>query len=117
MDILLGLALSHHVNFQQDYNEIHPLLGLQYNNFIAGAYYNSEENVSAYAGYRFEHDEVGIELGAVNGYPKLGGTIPYVRFTYDVKDNVRLFAAPSGEKINGEVNYGVVAGVELFAFK
>jgi hypothetical protein len=116
MDILLGLALSQHLGFQQDYNAIHPHLGIRYNSFIAGAYYNSEEKISPYAGYRFEHNGVGLELGAVGGYEKLGGTIPYVRFTYDINDNVMLFTSPSGERIDGEINYGIVAGVELLAF-
>ena len=116
MDILLGLAVSQHLNFHYDYNQIHPHIRLEHNGFIAGAYYNSVEEVSRYAGYRFEHNGVGLELGAVGGYPKLGGTIPYVRFTYDINDNVVLFTAPSGERVNGELDYGIVAGVELLAF-
>jgi hypothetical protein len=116
MDILLGLALSQHLGFQQDYNAIHPHIRLQHNSYIAGAYYNSEKRVSAYAGYRFEYNDLGLELGAVGGYVKLGGTIPYVRFTYDINDNVVLFTSPSGERVNGEINYGIVAGVELLAF-
>jgi hypothetical protein len=116
MDILLGLALSQHLNFQHDYNEIHPHIRLQHNGVVAGAYYNSEEEISPYAGYRFEYNDLGLELGAVGGYENLGGVIPYVRGTYDLTKNVILFAAPAGERVNGEINYGIVAGVELLAF-
>jgi len=116
MDILLGLAVSQHLNFQHDYNEIHPHIRLAHDGYIAGAYYNSEEEISPYAGYRFEHNSLGLELGAVGGYENLGGVIPYVRFTYDINDNVVLFTAPAGERVNGEINYGIVAGVELLAF-
>jgi hypothetical protein len=116
MDILLGLAVSQHLNFQNDYNEIHPHIRLEHDGYIAGAYYNSVEEISPYAGYRFEHNGVGLELGAVGGYDNIAPVIPYVRFTYDVNDNVVLFTAPAGESVDGEINYGIVAGVELLAF-
>jgi hypothetical protein len=116
MDILLGIALSQHLNFQNDYNEIHPHIRLEHNGFIAGAYYNSVEEVSPYAGYRFEHNELGLEVGIVGGYPAFGTVVPYVRGTYDLTDNIKLFASPAGE-VNGAVtDIGIVAGVELLAF-
>ena len=116
MDILLGIALSQHLNFHYDYNEIHPHIRLEHEGFIAGAYYNSTRDISSYTGYRLEYNSNGLELGVVGGYENLGGVVPYVRYTYDLNDNVILFAAPSGEKVDGEINYGVVAGVELLAF-
>ena len=116
MDILLGLALSQHINFQSDYNQIHPHLRLQYQPFVAGAYYNSEENISPYIGYKIEYGNNGLEIGAVGGYSKLGGTVPYIRYTYDVHDNLLLFVSPAGEKVDGELNYGIVVGAELLAF-
>jgi hypothetical protein len=116
MDILLGLAVSQHLNFQHDYNEIHPHIRLQQDSFIAGAYYNSEERISPYAGIRLELEDHGIELGAVGGYDALGTVIPYVRYTYDLNSNVLLFAAPSGERVDGEINYGVVLGAEVLKF-
>ena len=116
MDLLLGIALSQHIGYQLEYNQIHPHIRLAYDGYIAGAYYNSEKEISPYAGYRLEYNDAGLELGAVGGYPKLGGVIPYVRYTYDINDNVIFFVSPSGEKVNGEINYGIVAGIELLAF-
>lgn len=116
MDILLGLALSQHLNFGGTYNNIHPHLRLQENQFIAGAYYNSEERISPYVGIRYEFLENGLEIGIAGGYPALGSIVPYGRYTYDLNDSVRLFVTPGGEKINDEVNYGIVVGVELLAF-
>ena len=116
MDILLGMALSQHLGFQQEYNFVHPHIRLQDGFFIGGAYYNSEENISPYAGIRLELEDHGVELGVVGGYDKLGGIVPYVRYTYDLNDNTQIFASPSGENIRGEINYGVVVGVELLAF-
>ena len=116
LDILLGIALSQHLNLQNNYNEIHPHIRLQHEQYIAGAYYNSEDRVSPYAGARFEFDSHGVELGIVGGYPALGEVVPYVRYTYDLNDNLNLFVAPAGEKVDGEINYGAVVGVEILAF-
>lgn len=116
MDILLGLAVSQHLNFQNDYNEIHPHVRLFYDGYIAGAYYNSVENISPYAGYRFEHNGLGLEVGVVGGYPAFGVAVPYVRGTYDLNDNVVFFVAPSGEVNRNTTNIGIVAGVEFLAF-
>lgn len=112
MDILWAIALSSHLGLEGDYNNIHPHIRLEENSFITGAYYNSEERVSMYAGFRFEPiDNAGIELGLVNGYPALGGVIPYARGTYDL-GNARLFIAPGGEVRRGETTIGAVIGIE-----
>ena len=117
MDILLGLALSQHLNFNQEYNSIHPHIRLHHDSYIAGAFYNSEKRVSAYAGYRWDIGDFGFEAGAANNYPKLGGIVPYLRYTYDLSDNAVIFASPSGEAWKGEINKGIVIGLEIIAFK
>lgn len=113
MDILLGIALSAHLGLEGDYNSIHPHVRVEHNQAIAGAYYNSEEKVSLYGGYRFEPiDSVGVELGVVNGYPAIGGVTPYIRGTYD-SGNTRFFIAPGAEKRNEEITVGAVIGIEF----
>lgn len=116
MDILLSLALSQHLNFQNEYNQIHPNIRIQEQNFIAGAYYNSEERISPYLGVRYDFLEHGIELGIAGGYPAIGSILPYARYTYNIDDNVKIFVMPGGEVVNNETHYGLVVGVELFAF-
>lgn len=103
MDILFSLALSAHLGFQNEYNFIHPHIRLQQDRLISGAYYNSESNISAYAGYRFEYNNIGIELGAVTGYSD-ADILPYIRATYN-----DLFVAPATEY--GKL--GIVFGVEI----
>ena len=113
LDIFWAIAISQHLGFENNYNRIHPHVRLENDHFIAGAYYNSEEQISGYAGFRFEPmDNTGIELGLVNGYPALGGIIPYARGTYDL-GNTRLFIAPGGEVRGGETKIGIVIGIEL----
>lgn len=116
MDILLGLALSQHLNFQNDYNEIHPHIRLQQDGFIAGAYYNSTKEVSPYIGYRLEHNELGLELGIAGGYSEFGTVVPYTRGTYDITDSMILFVAPAGEIQDNETNLGIVVGIDILAF-
>jgi hypothetical protein len=103
MDVALSIALSLHLGFEGDYNSIHPHIRLQEQNYIAGAYYNSESNVSPYVGYRFEHNDFGLEIGAVGNYSH-ADVAPYVRGTYK-----QFFVAPGVES----ENIGIVFGFEI----
>jgi hypothetical protein len=112
MDIIWALALSTHLGMQGSYNETHPHVRLEDNGYIAGAYYNSMERMSLYAGHRFESGNAGLELALVTGYDEFGAIAPYVRGTYDI-GNTRVFVAPTGEKWYGETNIGAVIGIEI----
>ena len=110
MDIIWALALSTHLGMQGDYNEVHPHVRLEDNGYIAGAYYNSMERMSLYAGHRFESGNAGLELALVTGYNEFGAIAPYVRGTYNI-GKMRMFIAPAGEKWYGETNIGAVIGI------
>ena len=113
MDLIWAIAVSSHLGMEGDYNSLHPHLRLQENNFIAGAYYNSEERISFYGGYRLEPSEkTGIEFAIATGYEEFGAIAPYARGTYDM-GKARFFVAPGFEKNNNETNIGVVLGIEL----
>ena len=101
--IELALAISLHLGLDNDYNEIHPHIRYTENGYIAGAYYNSVDKVSTYAGYRWEWDRIGFEAGAVTGYPQ-ADVMPYARATYD-----NFFITPAIENDNK----GVVVGYEF----
>lgn len=95
MDLSLAIAVTAHLGLEGDYNSVHPHVRLSHDHFIAGAYYNSERHVSAYAGLRGNRGPWFIEGGLVTGYS--GGTVvPYSRFGYDF-DRVTIFAAPAYE--------------------
>ncbi len=108
MDIFLGLALSMHLGFEQDYNSIHPHVRVQNHNLIAGVYYNSEQTVSAYSGIELSRGNWNHEIGVVTGYRE-SDVLPYLRTTYDLANNSKIFAAPAFE--NG--NAGLVLGIEF----
>jgi len=103
LEILASIALSLHLGMEGDYNSIHPHVRLQEQNYIAGAYYNSERNISPYVGYFFEHNEFKIELGAVGNYSG-EHILPYVRANYK-----QFFITPGIEKNN----IGIVIGIEV----
>jgi len=86
-----GIALSMHVNLGDvNYNYFHPYC--QYENkqnYILGAYYNSEYSLSYFAGYKWHlNKNISIDSVLVHGYEKYP-IIPMVRFNYKY-----LFAMP-----------------------
>ena len=104
----LFLAVSMHLGLEGDYNQVHPHARCTVDNNIAGVFYNSEDNISAYIGNQFELDEYwNIERGLVTGYDS-EDILPMVRYK-----SGRFFLSPAYEKHNGDKNYGVVIGWEI----
>ena len=102
--IELALGISLHLGLANDYNEIHPHVRYNNQNYIAGVYYNSESNVSTYVGRRWEKGKFGVEAGVVTGYSG-GNVLPYGRATYE-----NFFVAPA---IEGGDTVGTVIGYEF----
>jgi len=92
------------------YNEFHPHIRLYQSRFIAGLYYNSENNISPYIGSRWSSDLGYFEYGVVGGYLE---TLPFVRLGINIDNNKALFVAPALEKINGNVKVGATIGYEV----
>lgn len=105
MELIFSLALSLHVGLENEYNGFHPHVGLEYNEYITGMYYNSEENVSFYFGRNNTiTEELSVETGIVSGYTN-EPLLPYIRIKYN-----DFFIAPAYE--NGEIG-GFVTGYEF----
>jgi hypothetical protein len=98
------VAISIHIGsyFGYDWNNVHPHVRYTVpdTNVIAGAYYNSERDLSIYGAYKFKYAEVGL----VTGY--YDTPIPFVRATYD---NWYVAPAVYGEK----KQIGLVFGYEI----
>jgi hypothetical protein len=114
MDIFYGLLLSAHLGLEKDYNWFHPHVGAylddQYK-WTAGAYYNSESEISTYVAYTFDiSDTKYIDVGLVTGYSD-ADVKPMVKFNYN-----QFFVLPTIETIkdtNGNrQNFGAVMGIE-----
>jgi hypothetical protein len=104
--LTISLGFSIHAGFDGGYNNFHPHIRYEHQQFIAGTYYNSIEDISFYGGYRQEKGNFGIELAAVTGYDY--AITPYIRGTYDT-GKLRFYAAPGVENDN----VGVVFGLEI----
>ena len=133
MDILLGIALTMHIENRQpepcnfcdvvllsqqtesDYNNIHPHIRLEEGIFIAGAYLNSEGNISPYVGNKFSNEKAYFEYGLVTGYKINENIIPFARIGLNISENHSIFFAPSMYKNHkyGEIKTGTVVGLEI----
>jgi len=102
----VGIALSLHVGFNDDYNPIHPYVKYDNEGVIAGAYYNSINQISMYAGKRFEFNDYGLEAAIATGYSKSNplSLTPHIRATYKNYFFIPDFAGS---------DTGIVIGTEL----
>ena len=94
------LAVSTHLGLDNNYNDVHPHARCTIDNWITGAYYNSERNMSYYVGRKISK----IEIGLVTGYNSYD-VLPMIRYI-----NNGLFVAPAYEKSN---TVGLTVGYEF----
>jgi hypothetical protein len=94
------LAVSTHLGLDNNYNDVHPHVRCTIDNWITGAYYNSERNMSYYVGRKISNFEIGLVTG-YNSYDVL----PMIRYI-----NNGWFVAPAYEKSN---NVGLTVGYEF----
>lgn len=104
----LCLAFSTHVALPGNWNEVHPCIRYQQDAFIAGAFLNSEDRVSAYAGIELKRGTWFAEIGAVTGYSG-ADVLPFLRAGIELDNGARVFVAPA--YASGEA--GAVLGVEF----
>ena len=106
LEILVAITL--HLGLEGDYNNIHPHGRCNIDNWIAGAYYNSEENVSVYAGKIIPNVDYNwdLEIGLVTGYSGMD-VAPMIRYIND-----GWFVSPTYESSFGG-NIGLAIGYEF----
>ena len=99
----LGLALTLHLNMNQDYNEFHPYGRFSYQDYNIGAFYNSEKRISYFTSTNINLDNnEDVEIGLVSGYRK--DITPLVRLRYGT-----FFMMPGIENDN----VGIVIGKQI----
>jgi len=101
------LAISVHAGLEGEYNGLHPHARCTIDNTIIGVYYNSEDSISTYVGYKFKSlFDTEVEVGLVTGYS--GATVvPLVRI---IKNN--WFITPAYE-VSPSKNVGITIGYEI----
>lgn len=110
--VAYSIVFTMHLGFYNSYNEVHPHVRVQKNQVVAGAFLNSESNISPYLGLRYDTNKTFIEGGIVHGY-SYKETLPYARLGYKLGDNMNLVLTPGFEKKDNNINPGVVIGIEL----
>jgi len=111
MGLSFCLALSTHISLPGNWNEVHPCIRYQDKAFIAGAFLNSEDRISAYAGIELRRGRTFAEIGAVTGYSG-ADVLPFLRAGIVLDRGARIFVAPA----YANDDTGGVLGVE-FQFK
>ena len=104
LEILVAITL--HLGLEGDYNNIHPHGRCNIDNWITGAYYNSEENVSVYVGKIIPNVDRNwdLEIGLVTSYSGVD-IAPMIRYIND-----GWFVAPAYETSG---NIGLTIGYEF----
>ena len=99
----LGLALTLHLNMNQEYNEFHPYGRFSYQDYNIGAFYNSEKRMSYFVSSDIDfNNDLSAEVGIASGYYK--DILPLIRLKYKT-----FFIMPSVE--NKKI--GIVIGKEI----
>lgn len=103
VELILSIAISSHVGIDGEFNNIHPRITLVKDQYIAGAYYNSESHLSVFLGKTYRLYNTEIETGLVTGYSG-ADVVPMIKLNYN-----NFFAAPG--YANGDA--GLVVGYEV----
>lgn len=112
IDIVLGIAVTAHLNMAGNFNDTHPFIEAQYENYSVGAYTNSLYGTSTYAKYTFTYTNNSfIDIGVVTGYPAPNDipVIPYYRMGYNLTQSTAVFTTPTWQ----DNKLGAVLGFEV----
>lgn len=104
--LAVGLHLAtYHFKRDAEYQEFNPGVYVTCDSVTGGVYQNSENRVSAYAAYNFQHGPFTLSVGGVAGYRKYAVAplvVPSV--TYKM---LRVSLIPPLEKASGGVHFSL----------
>ena len=105
--ITFSVAVTMHLGIDLNYNKIHPHLRYTSGDTVAGVYYNSVRQTSAYVGkvYTIDKDTT-VEVVLATGY--MYPVVPNVKLTHG-----NFFIAPLIDTVKGKVQTGVIIGTEF----
>ena len=105
--ITLSVAFTLHFGVDLSYNNVHPHVRYTSGDTVAGVYYNSVRQTSAYAGkvYTLDKDTT-VEVVLATGY--MYPVIPNVKLTHK-----NFFIAPLVDTVKGKVQTGIIVGTEF----
>lgn len=117
----VGLHLgSYHMNTKVKFNNFNPGVYATCNDWVAGAYFNSEENWSAYAGKNFSYHIAGpisaeATVGIITGYGKpLPMVLPGAKWQIDKEYSARAVFVPGIFRAPNTLHFTVEKSANLF---
>lgn len=103
-NIIFSIAFSTHLGMVGEFNNIHPRITyVTEQNYIAGAFYNSESQPGMFVGKIIDYKSIELEIGLVSGYSQ-AKLVPLVKANYN-----NFFVAPG--YANNDA--GLVLGYEV----
>ena len=108
LDLLtFSVAVTMHFGVDLSYNNVHPHVRYTSGNTVAGVYYNSVRETSAYVGkvYTLDKDTT-LEVVLATGY--MYPVVPSVKLTHK-----NFFIAPLVDTVKGKVQTGIIVGTEF----
>lgn len=100
--LILGAHLATYHFDRVGYNELNIGPYVQCDSIVAGAYYNSERNVSFYIGKQYSY----LTIGLVSGY-KRNVVVPLIVPSIKLNDTFRLSFVPPIKGISGAIHFSI----------
>ena len=107
--IILSMVLTSHIGWQSEFNDVHPMIGYEYNSYSVGMFRNSLNHTSVFVSKTSQFDGFSIQHGLANNYNSK--TIPMIIFRKPIIDHVNAVFMPSYDPAKG--NPTAVIGVEV----
>lgn len=91
--IVLSMILTSHVGWSNTFNEVHPMVSYEVNNYSIGVFRNSLNHTSLYFSKIKNYSDFSVQYGLATNYNNK--TVPMLVFRKPVMDHVNLVLVPS----------------------
>ena len=94
--LILSVALTSHIGWTGNFNDIHPTIAYEYNSYVVGAFRNSLYRTSLFASKIDRFDSFSVQYGIANNYENK--VTPMLILRKPVIDHVNFMLVPSYDK-------------------
>lgn len=107
--LVLSLVLTSHIGWDQKFNDVHPMVSYNYQNYSLGVFRNSLNHTSLFVSKTSEFDNVSVQYGVASNYGNR--VIPMIVIRKNIADRVNFLVSPSYNKT--EKRPGLILGIEV----
>ena len=109
--LVLSLALTQHINANNLYNDVHPMIYYRQEDYSVGAYYNSINKTSYFVSKHYKmNEDISIQYGITSGYYK--PVVPMLVVRKKLTTNLNAIAMPGIEIDHSRKTTILVLGIE-----